>query len=43
MTRHHYDRFPRTLHEAFGPYAEWETEPKPLFQQFVNFFWSLIL
>lgn len=36
-------KFPRTLQEAFGPYAYWETEPKSIFQECVDFFWSLIL
>lgn len=35
--------FPRSLQEAFGPYAEWHPEPDPLWYVISRFLWSIIL
>jgi hypothetical protein len=32
---------PRTVEEAFGPYARFETEKEPFFIRAVNFLWSI--
>lgn len=34
-------KIPRTMNEAFGPYAELYVKPDPFYQRLAKYIWSL--